>query len=162
MSWKINGDIIKTSDESAYILGKKTIKLSNLCSQGYLLIKRLEKGVEEDFLIEARKNSAINSILNQLTREDLLVQYTKEYENTLLEKTYIYYLRRYGSSKEKYILNTKATVAILGCGGVGAGVAIHLARSGINKFILIDNDVVETSNINRQIPFTILESKWII
>jgi len=86
MSWKINGDIIKTSDESAYILGKKTIKLSNLCSQGYLLIKRLEKGVEEDFLIEARKNSAINSILNQLTREDLLVQYTKEYEklNALL------------------------------------------------------------------------------
>ncbi len=43
------------------------------------------------------------------------------------------------------------TVAVVGLGGVGGGVVEALARMGVGHFILIDNDVVERSNINRQI-----------
>lgn len=43
------------------------------------------------------------------------------------------------------------TVAIIGLGGVGAVTANTLARCGVGKFILMDFDVVEESNINRQI-----------
>ena len=42
-------------------------------------------------------------------------------------------------------------VAIIGLGGVGSYSAEALARSGIGKFILIDFDVIEATNINRQI-----------
>ena len=42
-------------------------------------------------------------------------------------------------------------VLILGCGGVGGYVAEALARSNIGTLILVDYDVVDESNINRQI-----------
>ena len=48
----------------------------------------------------------------------------------------------------------RAKVAIFGIGGVGSYVAEALARAGVQNFILIDNDVVVPSNINRQIHAT--------
>lgn len=45
-------------------------------------------------------------------------------------------------------------VAIFGIGGVGSYVAEALARAGIGKFILIDNDKIDITNINRQIHAT--------
>ena len=45
----------------------------------------------------------------------------------------------------------KSRVAVFGVGGVGGYVVEALARSGIGELDLIDNDVVSTSNINRQI-----------
>lgn len=44
----------------------------------------------------------------------------------------------------------KAVVGIAGCGGLGSNVAIALARIGIGKLILVDFDVVEPTNLNRQ------------
>jgi len=45
-------------------------------------------------------------------------------------------------------------VAVFGIGGVGSYVVEGLARSGIGNFILVDNDTVSISNINRQIIAT--------
>lgn len=42
-------------------------------------------------------------------------------------------------------------VIVFGCGGVGSFVVEALARSGIGKITLVDNDLVNKSNINRQI-----------
>ena len=42
-------------------------------------------------------------------------------------------------------------VAVFGIGGVGGFVCEALARAGVGKFDLIDNDTVSESNINRQI-----------
>lgn len=44
----------------------------------------------------------------------------------------------------------RATVGIAGCGGLGSTVAVALARSGIGALVLVDFDVVEPSNLNRQ------------
>lgn len=44
----------------------------------------------------------------------------------------------------------KSVVGIAGLGGLGSNVAIMLARLGIGKLKLIDFDVVEPSNLNRQ------------
>ena len=44
----------------------------------------------------------------------------------------------------------KAKVCILGLGGLGSNVAVLLARAGIGCLKLIDFDVVEASNLNRQ------------
>ncbi len=43
------------------------------------------------------------------------------------------------------------TVAVFGVGGVGGQAAEALARGGIGKLVLIDNDTVSVSNINRQV-----------
>lgn len=45
----------------------------------------------------------------------------------------------------------QSKVAVFGVGGVGGPAAEALARSGIGAIDLIDRDVVEESNINRQI-----------
>jgi len=44
-----------------------------------------------------------------------------------------------------------STVAVLGIGGVGGIAAEALARSGIGRIVLIDKDVVDITNVNRQI-----------
>jgi len=38
---------------------------------------------------------------------------------------------------------------ILGCGSVGSLVAVELAKSGVGKFVLIDNDILEYHNLCR-------------
>ena len=48
----------------------------------------------------------------------------------------------------------KAKVAVFGIGGVGSYVVEAMARAGIGNFILVDNDKVVLSNINRQIIAT--------
>lgn len=42
-------------------------------------------------------------------------------------------------------------VCVFGLGGVGSYVVEALARAGIENFILVDKDIVEKSNINRQL-----------
>lgn len=43
------------------------------------------------------------------------------------------------------------TVLVVGVGGVGGFTCEALARSGIGKLILVDHDIVDITNINRQI-----------
>lgn len=54
-----------------------------------------------------------------------------------------------GESAIKKLQNS--VVAIFGLGGVGSYVAETLARVGIGTLILIDNDIVDETNLNRQI-----------
>ena len=44
-----------------------------------------------------------------------------------------------------------ATIFIAGAGGLGSPVSLYLAVLGIGTIILVDNDIVERSNLNRQI-----------
>ncbi len=45
----------------------------------------------------------------------------------------------------------RAKILIVGCGGIGGTVAIILARSGVGRFVLVDFDQYEPTNMNRQI-----------
>lgn len=47
-----------------------------------------------------------------------------------------------------------ASVLIIGLGGVGGYAAETLARSGISNLILVDNDNIDITNLNRQIIST--------
>lgn len=53
--------------------------------------------------------------------------------------------------EEKLSILKNKHIAIFGIGGVGGYVCEALVRSGISNFTLIDNDIVDISNINRQI-----------
>lgn len=53
--------------------------------------------------------------------------------------------------QEKQNLLKSKTVAVFGIGGVGGYVVESLSRAGIENLILVDNDTISISNINRQI-----------
>ncbi|MCX6687319.1 MAG: HesA/MoeB/ThiF family protein [Methanoregula sp.] len=45
----------------------------------------------------------------------------------------------------------KSTIVIAGAGGIGSPVALYLAVAGVGTIKIVDNDMVEQSNLNRQI-----------
>ena len=47
----------------------------------------------------------------------------------------------------------RAKVAVAGLGGLGSNIAVMLARSGIGHLFLVDFDVVDVTNLNRQMYF---------
>ena len=53
--------------------------------------------------------------------------------------------------KDNIDILKKSKVAIFGIGGVGSYVLEALARSGIGTLIIVDKDVVDVTNINRQL-----------
>ncbi|MDD2432167.1 MAG: tRNA threonylcarbamoyladenosine dehydratase [Clostridia bacterium] len=46
----------------------------------------------------------------------------------------------------------KSKVIVFGVGGVGSYTVEALARAGIGKLVLVDFDIVDVTNINRQLP----------
>ena len=53
---------------------------------------------------------------------------------------------------QEKLLNS--SVAIIGAGGLGCPVGLYLAGAGIGSITIIDNDLIEISNLNRQIAFS--------
>lgn len=57
-------------------------------------------------------------------------------------------------SQENIAKLKNSTIALFGLGGVGSYVLEVLARSGIQNLIIIDKDVIDITNINRQLLAT--------
>lgn len=53
--------------------------------------------------------------------------------------------------KQNLDIIKKTSVLIIGLGGVGSYALESLARSGIGRLIIIDNDIVDITNLNRQL-----------
>ncbi|MBL7890954.1 MAG: tRNA threonylcarbamoyladenosine dehydratase [Bacteroidia bacterium] len=54
--------------------------------------------------------------------------------------------------KEKLMKLQKAHVLVVGMGGVGSFAAEFICRSGVGEMTIVDGDVVDPSNRNRQLP----------
>ena len=57
-----------------------------------------------------------------------------------------------------------STVLVLGCGALGCLVADLLARAGVGHLVIVDRDVVELTNLQRQLLFDEQDEavKWMI
>jgi len=66
-------------------------------------------------------------------------------------------LKKIGIIGQKKLL--KSSVLIVGAGGLGSPIAIYLTALGIGKIGIIDKDIVEISNLTRQIIFSTKDLK---
>lgn len=51
----------------------------------------------------------------------------------------------------------RSRVMVVGCGGIGSSICMLLAGAGVRQFLLIDADVIERSNLNRQVFWTLAD-----
>jgi len=58
-------------------------------------------------------------------------------------------LKDFGKENQQKLL--QSTIVIIGCGGLGSVAAVYLAASGVGNIYLIDFDVVDVSNLHRQV-----------
>lgn len=69
----------------------------------------------------------------------------------------IHFIEDYSDSDESLLEMWEnirnSTVVIIGLGAVGTWTAINLVQSGVKNLILIDNDVVDVTNLHRQFGF---------
>ena len=54
-------------------------------------------------------------------------------------------------SPEECAVLAKKRVCVVGCGGLGGNIIEYLARIGVGSLVVVDGDVFENSNLNRQL-----------
>lgn len=108
------------------------------------------------FLHEAPLKARNCPFANQKTQFVCFVQTL-----TILSLSFVFMTERYvrhcilpeiGEEGQKKLLQSK--VGILGAGGLGSPVIMYLASIGIGHLHIVDNDIVEEVNLNRQVIHT--------
>ena len=74
------------------------------------------------------------------------------HKNDTVESRYERQVRAFGAAHQRLLKSLR--IGIVGLGGTGSIVAEQLARVGIGQIILVDNDVVEETNLSRVIGST--------
>ena len=58
-------------------------------------------------------------------------------------------MKQVGIKNQTKLKNTK--VLVIGAGGIGSSVLMYLSALGIGKIGIVDNDIIDTSNLHRQV-----------
>lgn len=109
-------------------------------------------------LKEARETDTVfeeylhKKMITELLEAGFLFHEDHDYPDDL-EKVQSKWFSYYGNTDTKWPDFKGLTIGILGCGGIGALACQSLAASGITNFVLIDNDIISHSNLNRQFTY---------
>lgn len=74
--------------------------------------------------------------------------------NQYFESVYTYYSSRGFGGKDFLKKLNALRITILGCGAGGSNIAFQLSQLGVGALHLVDPDIVDKSNVNRQALFT--------
>lgn len=105
----------------------------------------------EDFLPKTLRGSKSRtfSILTYLSNPMTANRYLSAYRVRHFNKQRVFY-RAAGQKGEK-MSNNNLSIAIIGCGSVGASLAFKLAKSGFSNILLIDPQLFDIDNTGRHI-----------
>jgi molybdopterin/thiamine biosynthesis adenylyltransferase len=155
-----DGVIIKKSwtvrfkETEAIFFGARTFSITNLTNARLEAIKRIVLGIRLEELIEYIPEPEVAELISYLDREDLIrPAYKNQFVGTAWEKQVEFFADFVDdpNAAQRRLLET--SVCLVGCGGTGNTVIQHLTSAGIQNFILIDDDLVEKGNFNRQFCF---------
>lgn len=145
-----------SSKQEIKLIGKQAFSISNTSQDILQVLQKIAFGVNIDELISLMPIEKLEKLISLLDTKGLIRPlFTNTFKGTRFEKQVDFFsdfVDDPNAAQEK-ILN--ASVCILGCGGTGNIAVQHLVAAGIKKFILIDSDIVEVTNLNRQFCFDI-------
>ena len=133
------------------IITKKShkVKVYSIDESEYQLVKSIYLGA----------NNSISDLqkVALLKKYEFLIdaQHAFNYYATPFEKASLFLEAFLDDGKDHVEVLRKKTVMIIGLGGVGACVAMHLLSSGVQNFILIDFDTIDSNNLNRQYCYSL-------
>lgn len=121
--------VLGVSSADAYIYDPQRDKFANLHQVTILSTPLRRIMIERAFSKKSRKTK---KYLN------LEPKYTERFNRQIMA---------FGEVGQQAMATTR--VGIVGLGGMGSDIACQLARLGVREFVLVDNDTIEASNLNR-------------
>ena len=143
---QLRGDIQTLfTRESVAFHGKTSFAMSTLSCEDIQFLRGLKKGL----LLENVSSLRSWKLLALLESRAALKYLSPVDENRQVE--WLSYFHSAPQTLQNEI--GEKTVMLVGCGGTGAIIATHLARAGVNHFVLIDPAVVDAPDLNRQLNY---------
>jgi molybdopterin-synthase adenylyltransferase len=148
-------EVFPADDGDVYLLdaaGRTTIAVRSPDEGDRALLERLAAGP-----VEAPPGSAVAARLEPLVAAGAVTPVSSSAPLGAAEgerfSRQLGYLSELGDANDVQRRLRSARIAVLGCGGLGTWAVGALACAGIGRFVVIDDDAVELSNLNRQILY---------
>lgn len=153
MRIKLNASVLEL-DKEIVLMGKRNYKLNGTLEPDVIaFLSRLETGLSKDELNVFLKKERNRVVFEELKSTALINLVDTRWKGTAMEKSYDFLNFHFGNGERPFQFREDIHIALLGCGGTGANIAMCLASSGIASMTLIDFDTVQTSNLNRQFAY---------
>lgn len=114
--------------------------------------KTLDKHTHELQLLSQRDHDICASVVDSFVEEGIIRPELAD-PSSRYNRHDLYYALAYGDKSESAQLGNRK-VAIIGVGGIGSNVATILCAAGVGELLLVDDDVVELTNLTRQYLFS--------
>lgn len=144
-------------DDDIYVHAETQILLLRDCpSEVDALMRLLEAGCDstagEALDLDA---TGVAVILDALQKANCLVHTdSSRWVGTTLERQADYFSALGAAPDLVQSTLDSAKIAILGIGGIGSVTLAHLVSAGVSRYTLIDGDVVQSDNLNRQLIYS--------
>jgi molybdopterin/thiamine biosynthesis adenylyltransferase len=145
------------SEEQKTILsnGLRHFILSNIPEQVVQALKQMVAGTQLDKLATLLPGDRLEKLISLLDSKGVVRPlYENDFKETRFEKQVEFFsdfVEDPNTAQERLL---KQLVCIIGCGGTGNIAVQHLVAAGVKNFILIDDDLVNITNFNRQFCFS--------
>lgn len=154
---RLKDHVVIEKDTNYYYFLTRTIlkieKFPYIDEMIHLLINGVDTNIFEQKFVENTKSNNGTFLLEQLNNLGLLTSFSTE-DHSITSRQ-LYYLNEFDVDPTKLQNKLDSShIVIFGLGGIGSCVLQQLLRVGIRKYTLIDFDVVEKSNLNRQLLYT--------
>ncbi len=146
---------VRFADTEVIFFGVRTISVPDLAPAQIEATKQIVAGVRLEELFEYLTPPEVGEMISYLNSQDLIRPiYQNEFVGTAWEKQVDFFANFVDDPNAAQRRISARSVCLVGVGGTGNTVIQHLVCAGIQKFILIDDDLVEIGNFNRQFCFT--------
>lgn len=153
---QLNDGSIKfgTTNNRSFVIPQTYAYLYNNC-----LVKLLNGYDIQSFNISQKEENVLINLIDELLHANI-IEYSDKIKKVIIptkyrtQSTFFSIFDSPSAERYDYFSRLKdSRILILGMGGVGCHVSIALVNSGIKKLLLLDYDVIEESNLNRQILY---------